>query len=1105
MNKFYNHIFCKIGLLISSCVVDLSQMKAEAQEARVSLWPVNSSETLHNILSKDDVFKSMDSSGFQTASSSSWHDEKQPTASKREKSMNDKLSRPLVFFSLDAGESPADLGQDSSSLQRSETVKALSERAVERERLFHELTSEDELPQNFFKEGAAKPVKKNVVPEYNFEPHQQIAIPNKRLAEPDRPQPLQTATPTAIPEVSVPKEASSPKANTEDPAKENDAAFHKVQKEAKQPVSFENLTEEKGYPEISRPSVREPDPVNQRIVPNKNEQAKIAIPKARMETPAASPPAASLMEKPHLIALDKNTSPEDPAANNQKKTGGQNSKTILINFNNVGIIEFIRFISRISNKNFVFDEADLQFNVTIVSEEPTTIENIMTALLQELRIHGLTLIEQGNNLIIHKNPKVSSISKVVAEDLPGSQAGSAEIITQVFRLNTLEPDRAAAIIRPLVSENAILEFIKDTNHLIVTDLHSNIIEIAKLIKSLDAPNSGLVIGQYVAKSADVQSLVPLVQQIMLPISKDSPLVYVPYTVSQSIFIVSTPFLVERSLSILEHLDQETGKTRILELEKMQFGHPHPHEAVQPTGPTNYQRQLEDENRRLLEQLKGANKTIQEQQEQQPIPVSPYELFPFEQQEIDAKAKELAKSLCPAPPPPPKKVGITEFEEEKPVLTEKILKKVETNESFFPVPVSRSKFYIHKVQYRNGGNLLAQLNQIGTSMQNTTGNDSFISVINSAQFLQDSKALVFTGTPENLEKIKYLVEEMDIPLRQVYIEMLILNTSVDDSLNFSVNWNTEFGGGNYAGAQGFSSDLSLLPGVINAAGTNNLGSITPNVGTGVPFSNAIAPNPSPLISPAGFNLGVIGQHIIHKGLGLQFNSIGALVTALHRRNLLDIILSPKIITEDNVPAQIFVGVTTPFKTQSLSNELGTIITNNFEFRDVGTSLQVTPHIFNSDMVTLEILQERSALVTTPASTGNSNTVIGPTTSKTSTKTTVHVPNGFFVIISGMIETDLTKNKLKVPCLGSMPIVGAAFSDKQDSILKRNLMIFLRPLIIDTDEQFQNLTRHQQDIWQYSNEMPKDWVEEIEGALDYFNVRPTLNTDDQDLPECHKYSH
>src|SRR4029079_16060326 len=121
---------------------------------------------------------------------------------------------------------------------------------------------------------------------------------------------------------------------------------------------------------------------------------------------------------------------------------------MFINFNNISIIEYLRFISRNINKNFIFDENDLQFNVTIISEEPATLENIMTALLQELRIHDLTLLEQGNNLIIHKNPKVNAISQFVSEETPPTNPNS-EIITQVFRLNTAVPEQVASVIKPL--------------------------------------------------------------------------------------------------------------------------------------------------------------------------------------------------------------------------------------------------------------------------------------------------------------------------------------------------------------------------------------------------------------------------------------------------------------------------------------------------------------------------------------------------------------------------------------------------------------------------------------------------------------------------------
>src|ERR1700733_3138114 len=105
---------------------------------------------------------------------------------------------------------------------------------------------------------------------------------------------------------------------------------------------------------------------------------KDAIAETQKET--ASQPLQKVLNET-LIAADPPLNP-------------QAEKTVLINFNNVSMIEYIRFISRITNRNFIFDESDLQFNVTIVSEEPATIDNIMTALLQELRIRDLSLIEE---------------------------------------------------------------------------------------------------------------------------------------------------------------------------------------------------------------------------------------------------------------------------------------------------------------------------------------------------------------------------------------------------------------------------------------------------------------------------------------------------------------------------------------------------------------------------------------------------------------------------------------------------------------------------------------------------------------------------------------
>ncbi len=655
-------------------------------------------------------------------------------------------------------------------------------------------------------------------------------------------------------------------------------------------------------------------------------------------------------------------------------------KNIKINFDNIHMVEYVRFVSKITNKNFVFDEQDLDFMVTIISEEPASIENVMTTLLQELRIHNLILTEQGNQLIIHKNPRVNNPSTIVLQDIDEGEACASEIITQVFHLNTLDPEKAAAIIRPSISSQAIMESVPETGHLIVTDLRCHVIQIARLLKHLDSPAGGLVIGQFAATSLDLEKLKGLTEQIMAPLSKNIPYVLVPNRNSESLFIISTPFLVERSLALLHYLDQKHNKTGIVDFDPLALPSP----------------SLMEESPDRIENLDPS----------QPL----HDISPSQ---------------------------------------------------------SRPRYYIHRLQYRKGDAILQQMKQIASSMQQAREHEDLAATINTGEWLKESKALVFSGSVENLDKVRSLTAEIDLPLRQVYIEMLIINTTVDDSLNYSVNWAAKFRGDNFSGAEGFSSTGTNLNKFLNDNGCDA----------------------SNLAGGAGFTLGVIGQKIVHKGLGIEFGSIGALLNALHENHISNIVLSPKIVTEDNIPAQIFVGVNTPFKTQSLISDTGEIITSNFEFRDVGTHLQVTPHLHNSDMITMEIFQERTDLITAPATNANARNVIGPSSRKNSTKTTVHVPSGYFVIISGLIENDTRRVRKQVPCLGSIPILGAAFSDKTTEDNKMNLMIFIRPLIIDTDEEFQRITKHQQDIWKFKNQPQKEWVQEVEGALDFLNLKGT----------------
>ncbi|MCB1112542.1 MAG: type III secretion protein [Chlamydiales bacterium] len=799
-----------------------------------------------------------------------------------------------------------------------------------------------------------------------------------------------------------------------------------------------------------------------------------------------------------LIAQDDNDAdqpqPEQP-------------ETILINFNNVSIIEYIRFVSRITGKNFIFDEQFLDFYVTIVSEEPATHEDVMAALLQELRIHNLYLIEDGNNIVIHANSNQRAPGEVKASTLPETELKSADIVTQVFSLNTLDPSNIQSAILPILSDNAFVEVIADTNHLIVTDLGINVEKVKTIIKSVDAPISGMVIGQYVVRNAFLDTLVQNAELIMQPISQKQPITLVAHAPSNSIFVVSTPFLVERAIPLLQRLDQQDGTTSIYNLNDLQFRSPEEFEEqfgeegkTLPTGNRHGRWKLDRSGNWYFDPMGGTGPDGKN-------------LFTNPAQPPEGRWQPDAQGnweFIPGDTPPEGLIPGKNMPKGRWILGPdgKWRFTLDQGESFFAgkkvrgvtssnLPlghIERTKFFIHKLQYRKGEGIEKAMLKIGESLRDTEAvNGELISAINSIQWLEESNSLVFTGTPEALLKVKELVEEIDQPLRQVFIEMLILEVDIDDSLEYGVNIGSRFGGGDTAGAQAFFSGASPLNSSLATSGleVNNDGSL-----------NIFAPDATGLTQNTGYHMGIIGQSI--NVCGATFKTLGALIKAVHDKTSTNIVMNPKIITEDNVAAEIFVGINTQFKTQSISNDMGSVLTNNYEFRDVGTTLKVTPLLGPTNIITLQIDQEVSRVATgTTQGTGAgtvSDQLSGPTTSINRTRTQVHVPDGYFIVISGMIQDEVIRTRSHVPCLGGAPIIGAAFTDKRYIDQKRNLLIFIRPQLVDTEEQIQNLTKHQQNIWKIKNRTKRMWKLDCDEAYEWMNLKTTNPLDMESSCEC-----
>jgi type III secretion protein C len=235
-----------------------------------------------------------------------------------------------------------------------------------------------------------------------------------------------------------------------------------------------------------------------------------------------------------------------------------------------------------------------------------------------------------------------------------------------------------------------------------------------------------------------------------------------------------------------------------------------------------------------------------------------------------------------------------------------------------------------------------------------------------------------------------------------------------------------------------------------------------------INNVTTPSSTDVPFKSGFDLGVIGDIIRHNGQA--FLSLGSLMQALQQDNETTIVTTPKIITQDGKTSRVFIGKNIPFVGSQVMNNSGSnnVNTVSLEYRDIGMNMTITPFLGNSDVISLAIDLENSATI---GSTQFSNSdVTGITTSKTTMNTTVMIPNKNFLILSGMVTENHVRTKSGIPCLGGIPWLGAAFSTSSNSDTKDNLVIFIRPHIINSFKDLLNITEGQEQLFRENTGSP-----------------------------------
>ncbi len=372
-------------------------------------------------------------------------------------------------------------------------------------------------------------------------------------------------------------------------------------------------------------------------------------------------------------------------------------------------------------------------------------------------------------------------------------------------------------------------------------------------------------------------------------------------------------------------------------------------------------------------------------------------------------------------------------------------------------------HVQKLQHADATELAKTLNNLSKSSRRSSskkkgkgsGGESVSLFEGEVQISADkaTNSLVIVSSIRDYLSLKNVIDALDVMQRQVYVEAVIMEVSLDK--------NRDLGFGFHAGNMvGSGDDQSLI-----------YGSSQPN-----DKLNSLLLGPGAM---SGLAAGLRGPELEGTegllGPGISIPAFGVALQALQTNSDVNVLSTPHILATDNVEASITVGENVPM--QQGYNPMGAMLGQmasqaagsnpqlaglgsmmggmggmgggfSISRQNVGLTLNITPHINDDDQVRLEIKLEISAV-----KSADSN--LGPNISKKNANTTSVVTDQQTIVIGGLITDNEVETTQKVPVLGDIPIIGFFFRHKSSLIQKRNLLIFLTPYIIRSAEDFREI--------------------------------------------------
>ena len=289
--------------------------------------------------------------------------------------------------------------------------------------------------------------------------------------------------------------------------------------------------------------------------------------------------------------------------------------------------------------------------------------------------------------------------------------------------------------------------------------------------------------------------------------------------------------------------------------------------------------------------------------------------------------------------------------------------------------------------------------------------------------KDNNTLLIVATAPEYTVIEAALKKLDVPARQVAIEVTIASVTLTDELDFGVEWLFKGGAPSGRGAGGLlTRSTPFNPGACRRVPATN-----PGLGLAQGFTY--------IINNANFPGGV--QAVLH---------------LLDTYGDTKVVANPHLAALDNQKATIKAGNKIPINQQSFVgsgvNVATNVVTTTSQYIDTGVLLQVTPHINAGGLVTLDVQAE----VSDPGPVLNPGDA--PPINTRSVQTIVSVQSGQTMVMGGLIGETTGNSSKGLPLLSRIPIIGGLFGDQQLTKNRTELVMFITPRVVENENDLKN---------------------------------------------------